>query len=394
MKHRTITARRYVFMCTLLLCPAAWAQDTPPPPEQEPAPEEVEAAMPDLGRPTPLPGEDVLRPTKHGIRMTPGLARGFAMQFVKEELGSLGLDPGQRDDMTDRVSRRMMELSYDRGKDGAAAIEFLYERMIDNDGALDPKGAKEAAERLRPGADMFRDFFDGLQQDGEDILDEDQMQQLREKTTDALKAIDKFDGALQRWEKGDIKEGETLQGALKKAEGSSREQDEAKMTEPRRNAERQARWRINEHGPDNWQRFLGSCRVKFEFTGEQFAAGQKILQEYRVKAKEIMTDEWTEKLRKLLVLSLAEYALRDGEKERPLGPWKFHLDRQIDQMQKPLKDMGREFRAKILALATDEQRAKVLQDLQDFGTEHGVPVEDMSAATLGLTVQVQAQAAP
>jgi len=63
------------------------------------------------------------------------------------------------------------------------------------------------------------------------------------------------------------------------------------------------------------------------------------------------------------------------QKESP-APWLFHLDREYNEMAKPVLDMQKAFRRDVLGLVTREQREAVIAELREFADKHGMTAEE------------------
>jgi len=142
------------------------------------------------------------------------------------------------------------------------------------------------------------------------------------------------------------------------------------------NAERFANWQLEQIGPAQWAAFLAGVKYFFKFDEQQSARGRELLEDYRRQAKVVMTDDWNRRVRRNRVqLNLLGWHMRD----QPVRPWRHHLERKYEETIKPIKELGRAFRAKVLALATDEQREAALGEVREKAQEHGMTAEEADA---------------
>jgi hypothetical protein len=137
-------------------------------------------------------------------------------------------------------------------------------------------------------------------------------------------------------------------------------------------------------GPENWKRFLGGARQRLGLTDEQFAQAQAILDEHREKADAIMIPAWQKRVRENRIMFHAQSQL-GGEQ---VAPWRYQINVEYAEMAKPVQDLGRSFRRQVMALATEEQRQKMMGDLDEVAERHGMepneahaPAEIMFAST-------------
>jgi hypothetical protein len=361
-----------------------WAQDA------EPA-ETVEEIPPAPEPPTsPPPGEEVMRPTQHGIRLTPRMTEAFARQFAKEELvEKLSLDDEQQAKMTDIVARRSRDLNASMGREGAEAIERFYEGIFRTEVAgkktLTPDEAREFSKAVRPGVRIIDEFWNGLQEDARPILSDEQFEKFKEQADTVRGMTRKFDERMDRWSRGEVKENETIVSGLQEDEAEV----EAKgKSNEYAQAERSVRWRIDMMGPREWRQFLSRTSSVCGFDDSQKKAGEKLFAEYRDKAKAIMTKEWKAKA----LRNRVQQQLPNTSPDEPLEPWVYHLNMEYKELVKPIQEMGREFHRRVLALATPEQRQKLVDSLLNIATEHGMkPAEFANDVVLQGIVNTEPQ---
>jgi len=356
---------------------AARAQDQQPSQEEQNQLNTVNASAP----PAQPPGDDVMQPTKHGIRLTPNLARAIGRSWVSEALEKdkgMVLNDDQKSKIGEAFARRMMQVGHDYGKEVGPFLEFTLESVAMGRGGIhpaNPEQAKEFARRAKPTMPAWHDFFGHLTDDCRPYMDADQLGQVKEMQDLVLKALDRFDKRMDRWAEGQLKDKETPFDDLDDL--AAEDSDPASPAKPKRSpevkqAERTATFGLRRLGGDDWRDFLNSVRTTFHLTDEQYARGTALLGDYIAKAKGIMTPQWLDKAKNNRI----QYNLRFTAANQPLGPWRYHLDREYEEMTKPVKDLGRAFRQDVLGLVTREQREAVLAELHEFALKHGMTAEE------------------
>ncbi len=366
------TVRAASALALLIWLAPAFAQEA-----QEPA-----TVAPATGSRRPAPGEEVMRPTKHGVRLTPGLAQLFTQAYLDEMIHLREVDPKQMEQLSKVAGRRMLEVAHRRGPEAQAAAEAFAWGMLMEHRPMDAQTAARLAGELRPGLQAFREWHEGLPADAETILDDQQMAEFRSGWQAAAKAMDAIEAHLDRWSRGEVEERPELDEVLDKAEEAyDNERNAESKSGEARNAARMARRQVEEHGLESLRRFWFMVKLKFELTPEQIAVGENLLAEHKHQAGVIMTPEWMGRARRNRTLANARWSLRDQQ----LQPWVFKLDQEFEAMNAPLRKLGLEYREKLLGLPTPEQYAKALADIQAFGRKHG-----MSDAELSCYAQVLA----
>lgn len=366
--------RSFHFVTFVLACAvsAAWPNAVLAQDAGNDAPE-VLADTPAVPEPAgPPPGEDVMRPTAHGLRMTRKMAEGLGQIIVREGLrdnSSIGEE--QTDQLAKMAGERAWDLNERYGRDGSRALERFYELMLQQAGRRENRKpmtadeAREISEKIGPGVKIIREFWEGSLEDARPVLSEQQFAEYEQTAQDILKATRRFEEKLNSWSRGEVKENETFLDAVESSDDSSDSGDKSKEY---RQAERSVRWEVNGLGPNDWRRFLQRAVKLLKFDDQQQQAGEQILKHYSQQAKEIMTPEWRAKAMANRVQQQLQYRCPD----QPLEPWAFRLDSEYKKMVKPVQDMGRAFRREILALARSDQREIVLEDLRKLGADHGM----------------------
>ncbi len=373
------TAAVILGLCWAGLAPAQVPDEAPDREQPAMTPEAAEGIEQERTA-TPPPGEEVMRPTNRGVRLTPKMARGIAGNYVREEiLERVGKDLSQEQvsRLTEGIAARMMRISESRGREAAGFIELMYESFIAGEGKVPPEHRQQFARQARSALPAMREFFDGVGQEARLHLDPQSLDALQEHLAEARRMMDRFDQRMQRWSQGradENEEGRPFEGLEDDDQpegGGVRESGEIRQA--RRSAGRELR-RI---GPDEWRRFWGRAREVLEFDEAQKAQGERILDGYVARAREIMTPQWEQEVRELAVRRRLVGMLEDGN----LAPYRFHLDQRWKQLTGPLDGMGKAFRREIMALATADQQARTMAAVAEKAGRHGVSQAELAAAS-------------
>lgn len=322
-------------------------------------------------------GADVMRPTRHGIQITPRFARliaeGWTRRFLEKDQG-FTLTDEQKSAVADVFSKRILDLQRKRGAAFYPLAEYAYEAMIAGNGNIPAEMREEFARRAKIGMPVVDEFFELLPKDMEPILDAGQMEAVREFSGKIRRNLDAFDVEMKRWAAG---EEPKYQNPLELLDDGvdPREGDMGKPPSLRR-AEQMARWNIAQMGPEAWKQFLGRARTLMKFDARQSDEGQRILARYTEQAKAIQTPEWQEKVRQNRV----QYNLQYSMGERSLAPWVWRLDREYNELTQPIADMGVAFRREIMALAREEQRTAAMASVRRMAETYGLHQDEVDAA--------------
>ncbi|MDM8005605.1 MAG: hypothetical protein QUV05_05570 [Phycisphaerae bacterium] len=336
-----------------------------------------------LNQQTPLPqapGEEMMRPTQHGIRLTPRLARAFAGMWIHETLEKdigAALSDEQKQKLSETISQKMMRMGHAYGPKVAPFLEFAFENMGAGQRNIKPEKAKEFAEKAKETLPIWRELFGSMTEDCRPYLDEDQLREIERKQRQIEKALDRFDDRMDRWSRGEVKEGEEPFDELDDDLEDDPTEGQADGNKPRkppevRSAERRALWLTRDLDPGNWAQFLDQVRQTFKLTDEQYARGRELLKDHTARARVIATPEWRQRARR----NRALYSMSSTLYKESPAPWLFHLDQEYDEMVKPVLDIQKAFRLEIMGLVTREQREAVLAELREFAEKHGMTADE------------------
>jgi hypothetical protein len=347
-----------------------------------------QAATHDPSLPAPLPGEEVMRPTTRGLPFSPNVTRAFAAGWIQQNLREqVDLTPDQVQRLSNTIGARMLEMARRSPQPTQQFFEGLIATAIATEGGrkMTADDARTFAENTRPILPLSHEFFDTLPQDANGILDEEQKKKLQDVVERQHRKVDELAGRLDRWAEGEFKEGDVrrLEDLFEDREPEGESADPkgaAEKTRSReiRQARRMVRNELERTGPQEWRRFISMCKTALKFTPEQSAKADQLLADCRTKAAEVMTPEWKGRLRQ----NRLRHQLRWSLQKEPTAPWVFHLEREHEQLLAPLRVIETELYAKVLALATDEQRAALLNEIATNAAQHGLTMGEPDRAVL------------
>lgn len=364
--------------------------DAPAPPEPAPAAEAAPAdATPAPGPPAapPPPGEEVMRPTEHGLRLTPDMARAMTRAMAAGMGKEFKLTTGQQEQLSDGYARRLMEIARKYEEQGQAFSEYAIESIWMSFGSggpgmkFTPDMAREFSQRAGPVLPAFRELIDGLDEEARAAFPEESYARFHKELEKPRQVMDRFEEKMQRWSQGQMKEGEHPFSDLD--EPATRPADappEKPRTPEVRQAEQMADWTLSTAGITEWRFFLNQVKEHFKFDEQQSEKATRILADYTSRAEAIMTPEWKEAVRQNRI----KVNLRNQLKGVPTIPWMWRLQHEYDTALKPIRELGWSFRKDILALLTPQQREAALSEITARAVEHGLSVDDKDQAILGL----------
>ncbi|MBN1490053.1 MAG: hypothetical protein JXA69_09060 [Phycisphaerae bacterium] len=325
-----------------------------------------------------------MRPTRQGLRLTPTLARAIGQIYTAEEIANITeVSEEQAAQMAEGIGRRWRKIVSDGGIELRDACEGCLAMLIESDGQFGPETSRVFAERVQPIVPAMRDFLDGLREDGRRVLTSDQYAELERKLRRDDHDLTRFENKMKRWADGGFKEGEAPRLDHFEPEDGPPLDAEQEVNHSRR-LERQARrvaeYQVNRIGPDEWARFLARAKSVFEFDDEQAAKADAILAEYREKAEVIMTSDW----RACMLANRMRRRAYNFIHDQPVEPLRWRLDKEYQDASRPIDELGRAFRAAVLALATEPQRRSLLAKIEETATRHGWTLERGDAELLGL----------
>lgn len=329
---------------------------------------------------SPAPGEEVMRPTQRGLRLTPALARAITAGILSSagDLEKLELTSEQRELLAEAAARRLMSLAHRDGREAQAGVEYLIETaMASMDGGeFKIRDYREFADKMQPLVRTGRELVKGLREDAGPILNAEQMKQIEKLTAEADQGMSRLEQRLEDCRAGRFVEGKNPLDDLDDEQADK--PTEPKVSAQVRQAENQARWETYMLTTWNWSSFLAGATVAFKFDEAQKAKGRAVLKEFEKKADAIQTPEWKARVKQNRVL----VHLRQGLNGVPAGPYMYRLDKEYNADIRPLKELTGGFYKEVLGLATPEQRAQALGEVRNIFEKFGVNASDEDRAWL------------
>lgn len=321
--------------------------------------------------PEPDPSE-YMRPTEHGIRLTPQIAEAMSKRFVQGMTSRYDLDGPQADAIQEIFTRRIMLFSHQNEKTGQEMIEFMMATMIENDGRFTPEAGKEFARMAKPLIPNLKQLFAKV---GADIGKEMTLTQRLKFTGDmtaAAAGVTVFESRMKRWEEGKIPEGanpfwDPADNDPSKAVPAPKNPDEhPDHRRARIDAERWIEWRLRVD--EEWDAYVTQAIEYYQFDEKQVASAEAILKDCKDRAGRIKTKEWRQQIKENRI---ARELIRRAD-DRSRGPSLFALEAEFNRLQKPLFDLDEELKKRIDGLPDSKQRATARQTVRQMLVDRGM----------------------
>jgi len=292
--------------------------------------------------------------------------------------GRLGLTAEQSKRMGDAFARRLMTAARTEGQAWRDLVEFLVEHQLNHGDQFDTQSGPELARRMLPVMDSLRQFGSGLLSDSREILGPGQTADLDRDLERFREHMDYLEQRMKQWQQGDVEENTNPFAPPPGQEQEESAEQKARRDRRRRRlaAEANANRTVQDLAPDHWREFIRSTASFFDFTDPQTSEAEAIREEFAGQARRIMTDDWRAQARSNRI----KYRLVDaarGERDCPSSVWKFRLQQEYDDLTRPVRDLADQFRMRVIALATPQQRASAMAKVTSAATEHGAAVEEL-----------------
>jgi len=371
MKSRPI---RFIVLLCLMAVPAALAQDNTPPdatakPADNAAAPEAPAAPSDADAPVT---EVEMKPTELGVRFTPGIARAIAKQMSREMKSRYDLSDDQVQQAQDILARNMMKMAQHSQEVGRDVWETLMESMIANDGSFSKDDGQRWAKsmnKLMPDLKAF--LTTSAAQIGKTMTLSQRLKLTAEMSAVSAGFIT-FEERMKRWEKGDVPDfanpfREPEPAPAKNGEPKAADTGSPEVQQARNRVERRVEWEIGVD--ERWTGQVEAAIEYYKFNDAQAKSARAILKEALERAKQVKTPEWTERLR--LNRTAAAVSNR-ATKKLSNGPWMWQLDRDYEEILKPLQDIGKDMRGRIDEIAETGQRSTAAEQARQELSKTGL----------------------
>jgi hypothetical protein len=316
---------------------------------------------------------ELMRPTRYGIRMSPRMARGFASQWLRMQPPGFELTPQERNRLIDGLSGGIQRLAREHHGTLQPFFEYQWESWLMGGSKMAPEQAKQFGPLAQPVAPVMREFLEFARHEGQKRLPAEKATAFDRHIDRCQKAVDRWEQQMARWAQGGMMDREQPFDLLEDLDV-----EDASESPRVRQARRQSREWFRTLGPPAWEHWLKAAKALFEFDAEQSARADAILEQYRERARSIMTPEWQQRARE----NRARRELRGQLWRARAGPYLFELEREYRELMRPMEELDNAFYQEVLALLTSQQRDAVVSELRDRFRQHGLIVEDADAPAL------------
>lgn len=311
-------------------------------------------AEPGNGQPAPAAsGDDVMQPTELGIRLTPGMARVFGREAANNWLGrAYGVEGEARQQAADRIARQIMATAHKNQEAARGMLEYAFESLVENHGRFTPETGKKWAELSRPMIPGLREFMTNVAEDLRPLIPPAKQIQFAGDMAKASLGIDLYEKKMDRWAEGKVREHENPFDA--RDEGQDRPSARDDTGEPP--MVRHARQEAEATGPNEtraWQQYVREAIDYYGLDAAQQKTAESMLRELEDRARQTMSDDWKAKV-------VSNRTRRQWGMQRPKlsrGPWMWQIEREYDDLIRPLREMRQELKARLETLPTEAQRA-------------------------------------
>lgn len=300
-----------------------------------------------------------MKPTEVGVRFTPRMAQGMAKAMAREMRGRYDLSDEQVEQAQEIISRNMMKMAQDTQKKGRDIWELFMENMIANEGAFSKEDAQKWGKLME---DFLPEMKKCMTTTASQIGKTMTLSQ-RLKLTAEMSAVSAgfigFEERMKRWSKGEVADMANPffdGGADRRKSETARDSQTAKESEDvrraRARADRRLDWEVDVES--RWSSYVEAAIDYFKLSETQATSARAILKECLERAKAVKTPEWQERLRRNRTAAGMSGKMAKNFRE---GPWMWQLDREYEELLRPLQDIGKDLRNRVDELAESSQRA-------------------------------------
>lgn len=368
-------------------------------PADDTAAEPVEEAINEPMEATPAPvlpvdkNGDVMRPTRHGFRLSPKLAELGARMWVRNEMGQwVDLSERQEAELGQRIARRVMTIAHEHSEQGREFIEFMLERQLANQfrmGSMSLADKQEFGERMTQWLPVLRDLLKEVARDTRPLLNREQWNQAREGLANGFKDLNRLEEKMRRWAEGGALEDEDIADDLQRwrkpgPQAGERDEESTSTSVELRRARRRAQTDLRRLERGDWRDFLDHASEYFHFDEQQRVRGWELVTEFRKQAAEIMTPEWCHRLRENRIKYYLRWNL-EGFNGQRMTPWVYRIEREYNEFMAELEVLKAKFKQGVINIAEDDQRKKAAVALVERAKQHGMELDDRDIKILELT---------
>jgi hypothetical protein len=296
-------------------------------------------------------GENYMRPTEAGVRLTPGMARALARIFVKQGLANhYDMDEEAQKKAAEQITRNIMQLGHKTDRQGARFFEFAFESLVENHGRFTPESGKRWAELSRPMLPSVREFLTGVANDIRPLLPPAKQMQFAGDMMKVSLALDMYEKKMDRWSQGKVSEHEDPfdPDSEEPASASTDPNEPKEVRQARHRAENSMKW----ESTGRWRQYVDSAISYYKLDEAQKESAESMLREMQDRAKQIQSDEWKAKV----LLNRTRVNVSHRGMNLWNTPWMWQLEREYENLLKPINDLTRELQDRLETLPTEPQR--------------------------------------
>ena len=322
------------------------------------------------------------RPTEHGIRFTPEMARSMADLYVRSTFQArYELDDSRVDEASENVARRLMQMAHRFDEEGFHVnLENFVGQMMKSQSeqshrgplpGMTPEMGRAMGESLGPIMPTVRQMMRGVAQDLRPMLSPRQQLKFAAEMMAADTAMDTFEQTMKRWAEGEVDPyGDPFQDP---------EERRSRMVEQ---AEMIAQSIADQMNFDRWERYVEQAKEFYAFDDAQAAAADSVLREAIAQGERILENPaYRDRIQDNRMLATL---LRQLMMIEPAHPLSYDLERaythQLDSFDRIATDLKR----RVDGIATRGQRQTAMARIAEHLTEAGFTdavLETQPAAT-------------
>jgi hypothetical protein len=318
-----------------------------------------------------------MRPTEHGVRLTPDMARVYARLYVDHGLVphyDLEWDEARKAEVAETVTRRVMQTAHALDGEAQRFLErFLEEQFAyqadKGRGFMPPGFGREFAERVRPMIPEVRNLVRGVAQDIRPELPLKAQLKMAGEIMAFNTALDGFADTMDQWASG---EGIPFGNPFEASEQI--ELDESGQSKRLERARQQADLAIGlvETKQAEWQEYIEAARVFYGLDESQMSTAESALREALDRLEMRMTgSSWQDRLYNNRLWAHMVRRMGLG----PHHPVLVLLNDEEAELIDPAQAVEREFKQTIDDIPTQDQRQAADDRLQSMLAEKGIDAE-------------------
>lgn len=304
--------------------------------------------------PATQPGEDVMRPTELGMRLTPGMARAFARYFVKDELAvEFELNEPSQAKAADAIARRLMESAHKNAPQAQAFLEGSLQILMETEGQFTPESGKRWAELNKPMIPAFRELITKMAEDVRPLVPLKHLPGFTGRMLMISTAMEAYEKRMDRWAKGEAREQDNpFRDELDLDEDDASPAGESvEVRRARRSSDESVKWLTGQR----WKALVESAIRYYVFTEPQKESARSILREIQYRGQQVQTDEW-----KARFLANRMRAFVGASATTWHSPYMWELDREEKELCRPFEALTEELQDRLMQVPTTDQKDAAL----------------------------------